>query len=82
MDNHDNPHDDVKYERIFCAEQINVPTMLPAILKDYTKQVIRSNPTKGQIDPDRAKALLYEWSYQYFTQQLKDAKIDNNTLEK
>lgn len=30
---------DNKYERIFCAEQINVPADLPAILKQLTKAV-------------------------------------------
>lgn len=30
---------DVKYERIFCAEQINVPPNLPAVMKELTKAV-------------------------------------------
>jgi hypothetical protein len=35
---------DVKEMRIFCAEQISVPEELPAILKNYSKAVIRENP--------------------------------------
>ena len=35
---------DVREMRIFSAEQIVVPTDLPTILKDYSKEVIRSNP--------------------------------------
>lgn len=35
---------DVREMRIFSADQIEVPTELPNILKDYSKEVIRSNP--------------------------------------
>jgi len=35
---------DVREMRIFSAEQIVVPQDLPTILKDYSKEVIRSNP--------------------------------------
>ena len=35
---------DLKEMRIFSAEQITVPDDLPAILKNYSKEVIRSNP--------------------------------------
>ena len=35
---------DVKEMRIFCAEQIEVPDVLPEILKNYSKAVIRNNP--------------------------------------
>jgi len=35
---------DVKQQRIFCAEQISVPERLPALLKHYTKAVIKENP--------------------------------------
>jgi hypothetical protein len=31
-------------DRIYCSEQIEVPPALPAILKSYTKEVIRYNP--------------------------------------
>ena len=36
---------DVKQMRIFCAEQIEVPPQLPEILKNYSKAVIRNNPS-------------------------------------
>lgn len=32
-------------DRIYCAEQIHVPADFPALLKAYTKEVIRFNPT-------------------------------------
>jgi len=32
-------------DRIYCAEQIEVPPELPGLLKAYTKEVIRYNPT-------------------------------------
>lgn len=32
-------------DRIYCAEQIVVPPTLPSILKAFTKEVIRYNPT-------------------------------------
>ena len=35
---------DVREMRIFSAEQIEVPEELPAILKDFSKEVIRTNP--------------------------------------
>lgn len=31
-------------DRIYCADQIEVPAALPAILKSYSKEVIRYNP--------------------------------------
>ncbi len=35
---------DVKEMRIFAPEQIEVPSTLPEILKNYSKAVIRNNP--------------------------------------
>ena len=35
---------DVREMRIFSADQIEVPDKLPEILKDFSKEVIRSNP--------------------------------------
>lgn len=35
---------DIKEMRIFSADQIIVPDDLPAILKNYSKEVIRKNP--------------------------------------
>lgn len=43
---------DIKQMRIFCAEQIEVPTELPEILKNYSKAVIRNTP-KDIIDFSR-----------------------------
>jgi len=31
-------------DRVYCSEQIEVPPALPAILKAYSKEVIRYNP--------------------------------------
>ena len=36
---------DVREMRIFSADQIVVPEDLPAILKEFSKEVIRQNPT-------------------------------------
>ena len=35
---------DIREQRIYCAEQIIVPPELPIILKNYSKEIIRSNP--------------------------------------
>jgi hypothetical protein len=43
---------DIKEMRIFCAEQIEVPTELPDILKNYSKAVIRNSP-KDLVDFSR-----------------------------
>jgi len=32
-------------DRLYCADQIVVPPALPALLKAYTQEVIRYNPT-------------------------------------
>ncbi|KAJ8890484.1 hypothetical protein PR048_009993 [Dryococelus australis] len=42
-------------EDIFCSEQINIPPMLPKILKDFCKAVIRTQPYD-----------LLKWSAMYF----------------
>lgn len=36
---------DVSEMRIFSADQITVPEDLPQILKEFSKEVIRNNPT-------------------------------------
>lgn len=36
---------DIKEMRIFAAEQISVPEELPGILKNYSKEVIKNNPS-------------------------------------
>ena len=33
---------DVKEQRIFCADQIEVPDDFPSILKNFSKEVIRA----------------------------------------
>ena len=35
---------DVKQQRIFSVEQVQVPPSLPEILKNYSKEVIMNNP--------------------------------------
>lgn len=51
---------DIREQRIFCAEQIVVPTDLPAILKHYSKEVIRANPPN-----------IVEFSAKYFRKMLE-----------
>jgi hypothetical protein len=46
---------DVREMRIFSADQIVVPEDLPTILKNFSKEVIRSNP-----------ANLVKFSREYF----------------
>nr|ACU45279.1 ropporin 1-like [Karlodinium veneficum] len=65
---------DITSERIFCAEQINVPCELPAVLKDYTKAVIRNDPSSGEVDPMAARLKLFQWSRDYFRQRAQEAK--------
>ena len=36
---------DMDAEPLYCAEQIRVPEVLPDILKQWTKEVIRQNPS-------------------------------------
>jgi len=36
---------DIREMRIFSADQIVVPEELPQILKDFSKEVIRTNPS-------------------------------------
>ena len=51
---------DIKLMRIFCAEQIEVPPQLPGILKNYSKAVIRNNPSD-----------IIEFSRKYFEQLIE-----------
>eukprot|EP00441_Pelagodinium_beii_P021805 CAMPEP_0197662948 /NCGR_PEP_ID=MMETSP1338-20131121/55481_1 /TAXON_ID=43686 ORGANISM="Pelagodinium beii, Strain RCC1491" /NCGR_SAMPLE_ID=MMETSP1338 /ASSEMBLY_ACC=CAM_ASM_000754 /LENGTH=64 /DNA_ID=CAMNT_0043241067 /DNA_START=86 /DNA_END=280 /DNA_ORIENTATION=+ len=60
--------------RIFCAEQINVPSDLPDILKDFTKAVIREDPSAGDTDPATARMKLYQWSRDYFKKKLAEGQ--------
>lgn len=52
---------DVREMRIFSAEQIEVPQELPAILKEFSKEVIRNNPKD-----------LVKFSRQYFENKLNE----------
>jgi hypothetical protein len=54
---------DVREMRIFSADQIEVPADLPAILKDFSKEVIRSNPKD-----------LIKFSREYFENKLNERK--------
>ena len=55
---------DVREMRIFSADQIEVPQELPAILKDFSKEVIRNNP------PD-----IIKFSREYFTRKAAEEKM-------
>ena len=55
---------DVREMRIFTAEQIEVPEDLPQILKDYSKEVIRNNPSN-----------IVQFSKEYFTRKAAEHKI-------
>ena len=52
---------DVREMRIFQADQIEVPEKLPEILKDFSKEVIRSNP-----------ADIIAFSREYFEQRVAE----------
>ncbi|KAJ4460317.1 putative radial spoke protein 11 [Paratrimastix pyriformis] len=52
--------------RIFCAEQIVVPLELPEILKAYTKDVIRKQPTN-----------LIEFSAEWFAQMSEQSRQED-----
>lgn len=62
---------DVKQLRIFCAEQIEVTQELPNILKNYSKAVIRNNPSD-----------IIEYSRKYFENLLDQQKNHLNLNEK
>jgi hypothetical protein len=62
---------DVKQLRIFCAEQIEVPQELPNILKNYSKAVIKNNPSD-----------IIEYSRKYFENLLQQQKSHLNLNEK
>lgn len=52
-------------DRIYCSEQIEVPPPLPAILKAYTKEVIRYNPRDipafSRESAQHADDIIAEW---------------------
>jgi len=57
-------------DRIFSAEQIKVPPELPAILRDFSKEVIRSDPSEGKLGPE-ARAAIATFAVKYFSEQIK-----------
>lgn len=57
-------------QRIYCAEQIYVPENLPIILKHYSKEVIRNQPTN-----------ILEFSKEYFGKQVLAKKNKTKTVE-
>jgi len=57
--------------RIFSAEQISVPEELPTILKNYTKEVIRNNPSD-----------IIAFSARYFETLQEQMKTQNDTIER
>jgi hypothetical protein len=54
---------DVREMRIFSADQIVVPEDLPTILKDFSKEVIRTNPQN-----------LVKFSREYFEKKYEEEK--------
>ena len=61
---------DVREMRIFSADQIVVPPELPEILKDYSKEVIRNNPT----DLTQFSKEYFERKYAQQQEELKAKK--------
>lgn len=68
----------VKEMRIFCAEQIEVPSELPNILKKYSKAVIKENPS-DIIDFSRK---YFEDLLEQRNKNLDDQELKLNTVEK
>lgn len=60
---------DIKEMRIFCAEQIVVPNDLPALLKNYSKEVIRANPQN-----------IYAFSARYFENLMREQGKNIDTI--
>ena len=54
---------DIKEQRIYCAEQIYVPDDLPFVMKNFTKAAIREQPKD-----------LIEFAYQYFEEKYRMQK--------
>ncbi len=61
---------DVREMRIFSADQIEVPQDLPAILKDFSKEVIRSNPKD-----------LVKFSREYFENKMNERNAQSSKNE-
>jgi hypothetical protein len=63
---------DVNEMRIFAAEQIEVPPEMPAILKEFVKEVIRNNPAPQD---------LVRFSRQHFENKLNERKASSSGQE-
>jgi hypothetical protein len=57
-------------ERIFSADQLKVPTELPRLLRDFAKEVIRSDPSSGKEGPE-ARAAISEFAIKWFENEMK-----------
>lgn len=53
----------MEVERIFSADQIKVHPELAKILREYTKAVIRANPSD-----------IHDFSWNYFKQKVQEAE--------
>merc|ERR1711971_696709 len=62
--------------RIFCAEQINVPAELPDIIKEFTKSAIREDPSAKCMDAAQSKMLIYQWAADYFKEKASAKKME------
>ena len=51
--------ENIREQRIYCAEQIYVPEDLPNIMKKYSKAVIKSQPSD-----------IIDFSLNYFTKEV------------
>ena len=57
-------------DRIFSAEQIKVPPELPALLREFAKEAIRSDPSEGKNGPE-ARSALSAFAVKFFSEQIK-----------
>jgi hypothetical protein len=58
---------DLKDQRIYCAEQIYVPDELPVIMKNFSKAIIRNQPKN-----------LVKFSLDYFKEQYENQNNNND----
>lgn len=65
---------DAAQSRVFCAEQITVPTELPEVMKAYTKALLKDNPVQEGETGAAARQRIYEWSLAYFKKKEAEAK--------
>ncbi|KAF4732568.1 hypothetical protein FOZ62_024364, partial [Perkinsus olseni] len=59
-------------ERIFCPEQIQIPQQLHEVLKDLTKEVVRSNPVGPEkVSEKEAQVRIYKFAIKFCQQKLE-----------